>query len=653
MSGFGLIFSQQSGSVPPDSVQRIKQALFVHGPTSQNTESFACGALCSAKGQSISLEDMYDRQPVVHARFALVLSGRLNHRSTTGERLGKSSSQLGRISDSALALLAWERWGLDCTAHLFGPYCLAVLDRKDRILHLVRSSIGGPAIYYHEASALFYAATAPKAIHAASGLDRTLDETKLADVLVRNFDDVSRSLYKGISTLPLGQCIQVSEQGRKIGTIISNITPRPLKLKSDAAYVDAAWETFDRAIAGSLRGVTRPALTLSAGLDSSSVSVAVLEHLRRNNQPTTVSTYTHVPAKGWDGRVRGGKRIGDESGPVKAMGEMYPELDQAFIDSEGIPLDTDLEKIFLMSEMPPFAAINSYWVLDIYRAAAARGQKVILTGAGGNGTLSYGGRALLADLLRQGKLATLSKALANQSDNDAFLNGLYSRAIAANLPKPIARRIATWRGIKSEEGWSDHSAMHPDFARDMRVEDRATEFGHDHHQIGFNDHAAALKRMMQGGAVDYAQPVGDALEAIAGVQRRSPLMDETLIEFCLSIPIEQFCLHGEDRSLIKRMMTGRLPQDILAAPRGRQSADWHHRITADLNRYKTDIERLADDPDTARMFDIERLRTLLDTWPDHTPISKSDHPDFRLAHTGLIRAIAAGRFVHWVKGRNI
>ena len=653
MSGFGLIFSEEMGSIRPDAGTRMQQALFVHGPSGQKTESTALGVFCAVKGQSLTFEDMYDRQPIVTSSLILVFCGRLNHRSETANRLGLSTGNLGRMGDAALVQSAWERWGPDATEHLFGPYSIAALDRRERELFLVRSAIGGPAIYYHKSGQAFYAATAPKAIHAASGLERALDEIKLADLLVRNFEDASRSFYRHLSTLPLGKILKVTRAGQSIGDIRSNIRVEPLKLQSDTDYVDAAVERLDHAMESALRGVTKPAVTLSAGLDSSAVTVAAIDYLSVKGRSSPITTFTHIPAKGWDGRVRGEQRIGNESGPVKAMGEMYPELDQVFIDSEGTPLDIDLEKIFLLSEVPPFATMNSYWVLDIYRAAAARGQKIILTGAGGNATLSYGGRALLADLLRQGKLTTLSKALANQSDNDAFLNGLYSRAVAANLPRPLARRIATWRGTTSEDGWSTHSAMHPDFAQDMRVEERGTEFGHDHHQIGFNEYSTALRRMMQGGATDYAQPVGDALEAIAGVQRRSPLMDEKLIEFCLSIPIEQYCLDGEDRSLIKRMMRHRLPREILTASRGRQAADWHHRITANLSRYKTDIDRLADDPDTARMFDIERLRNLLNTWPDQTPVSKSDHPEFQLAQFGLIRAIAAGRFVHWVKGRNV
>ena len=59
------------------------------------------------------------------------------------------------------------------------------------------------------------------------------------------------------------------------------------------------------------------------------------------------------------------------------------------------------------------------------------------------------------------------------------------------------------------------------------------------------------------------------------------------------------------------------------------------RMTRDLPRYRQEIERMGDDADMAKRFDVPRLKALLDSWPDKTPLGTKDHPDATLAHIGL------------------
>ena len=59
-------------------------------------------------------------------------------------------------------------------------------------------------------------------------------------------------------------------------------------------------------------------------------------------------SFTSVPAAGWDGRAVGFRRVGDESGPVKKLAAMYPELDARLLDSSDLPIDHDLDKLILL-----------------------------------------------------------------------------------------------------------------------------------------------------------------------------------------------------------------------------------------------------------------------------------------------------------------
>ena len=61
------------------------------------------------------------------------------------------------------------------------------------------------------------------------------------------------------------------------------------------------------------------------------------------------------------------------------------------------------------------------------------------------------------------------------------------------------------------------------------------------------------------------------------------------------------------------------------------------------------LERWRDDPAVAGRLDLDRLLRAVDTWPERTPLSARDHPDWLLLRF-LPRALNAGRFIKWVEG---
>ena len=364
------------------------------------------------------------------------------------------------------------------------------------------------------------------------------------------------------------------------------------------------------------------------------------------------SVFTSVPAPGWDGTALGLRRAGDESGPVKALAAMYPRLDARLIDSADMAIDHDLDKILLLAETPPFGFKNLHWLINLHRLALKEGRNVILGGQSGNQTLSYSGKAIYPKLLRQGRWLKLLQELRGSDNRDTRLMGIYNRAVMPNLPGEFVERTGKFMRNRGHAGWIAHSAINPQYAGDMQVDQRAKELGWDTSYSGFTEPREMMAHMGTNGTHELGQTVRYAMEAMIGIQIRDPLGDRKLVEFCMGIPDEQFMKNGEGRRLIKRMMAKRLPPEILNAEQGRQAADWHMRMTRDLPRYKREIERLADDPEMKARFDVPRLLKLLNNWPDKTPLSLKDHPDAAIASLGLPRAIATSRYINWVKGKN-
>src|SRR5207237_10308740 len=94
-----------------------------------------------------------------------------------------------------------------------------------------------------------------------------------------------------------------------------------------------------------------------------------------------------------------------------------------------------------------------------------------------------------------------------------------------------------------------------------------------------------------------------------GLDHRDPMADRRLIEFCLSVPTDQFLRDGIQRSLARRALADRVPQEVLhTKDRGLQAIDWHESLTRSPARLADELERLAACGPAARARDIERLR---------------------------------------------
>jgi asparagine synthase (glutamine-hydrolysing) len=77
------------------------------------------------------------------------------------------------------------------------------------------------------------------------------------------------------------------------------------------------------------------------------------------------------------------------------------------------------------------------------------------------------------------------------------------------------------------------------------------------------------------------------------VDHRDPTADIRLLEFCLTIPTEQFLRDGIPRALARRALADRLPKQVLEEPRrGLQVADWHEDLTAVRDRIIDELDRL-------------------------------------------------------------
>ncbi|MCK0127768.1 asparagine synthetase B family protein [Erythrobacter sp. F6033] len=660
MASFAVILRKSNRPLTGDLTERMRSVLGVFGPDKDGVVSRGPIQMIWTQDVGFTPQDRWEEQPVVsHDRWHLLFVGFLMHREELADKVGLERAELTNIPDSKLVMMAWEKWGETCHDHLYGAYSFVVCDIANHTIIAKRGSEVSASIYYHEDDDRLILTTSTKAIFCDETVERKVDESRIADALVLNFENRTQSYFAGISILPSGHSMRANPHGLRVErTSYLDRTP-DVRFANDDDYVEAAGELLSRAVSSSMRSLKPPALMLSSGLDSASVAAVMIEHMAGSNATSDerLKAFTHVPAGYWDGSVRNGW-AGDESGPVKAMAALYPQLDVEFVGSELLPFDHGLDLVQSYADMPLRGLANLYWGREIDHKCLQSGRNVMLTGSSGNATLSFAMKSMIfGKLFRKGQWLRLLKEHhlsyhGNVPGPFSYLKRLTRQAILPNAPDSLFGLYARHRAPDKGKGFHAFSAINPDYAEEMGVRERMAEFGWDDGYRLPKDRKEMMRIMAERGGREEASALVEPYKAAAGTVTRDPLGDRKIVEFCYAIPDDQFCKDGTDRRLIKRMMADKLPSEVLNAPRGEQSADWHGRMGLDIERIDSELDRLSDDPMMAKRLDLKRLRKLTKNWPEKTPVSQSEFSEHLIARYAIGRAISVARFINQVEGKN-
>ena len=653
MTALAVVFRRDGRPVDQAGIGRIAGALGSFGNAKARLWQGGPTRLAFVSSGCFAPENTLDSQPVSAGGHRLLFDGILAYRGALIDALGLEPRRAAQLADSMLFARAWERWGADAALRAEGEFAAVIWDPRRRVLAAVCSPLNAPPLYYAIDRRRAIVATTPSAIFAWGDLPRTLDDEILASIMINDYGDGRATCYKGVRALLPGELLTVSPKAvrvRRYYTLAERAPP--VRLGDDADYVDAANELLRDAVASGMRAVETPAVSLSGGLDSSALTVTALDLLDARGDAAPLVSFTGTEAPGWDGRVKN-RHAGDVTRRALALGRMYPALDTRFLHlgDVGAEQAAQLEQRMIeLTALPMRSAWRLRGVHACARLVAKAGRNVLLDGTGGNSTLSHDGLARLASLLRAGRLPSLLRESAGGQKGRRLgrLSPVLHHGIYRNLPRRL--HGAMRRLVYGQRGWADSFAIHPDFARAMRVDERARESGNDPFERGGASVREVLLRRWEFAAAFHARrAIVRSMQAISGVQVRTPLADRRLVEWALGIPDEQHLRGGQSRRLMRRMMKGRLPPEILTGPRGRSSLDWHLHATRELPTIRARLERWRDEPGVAERIDLERLLRLVDAWPATTPVTRRDHPDHLFIRYGLDQALAVGRFIRWVE----
>jgi asparagine synthase (glutamine-hydrolysing) len=622
---------------------RMLNAQMVYG---REPERFWAGPAIALGQRMTKLlpEDDYDAQPVRGRESVLVGDLRLDNREELTAELGISAGRAKTMPDSALVLAAFERWDEDCCAHLVGDYAFAIWNERTHRLILARDIIGWRPLHFHRSENFFAFASMPKGLHALADIPRAPNEERVAELLTLLPQYGSTSFFVGIERVEPGHVMTITRSGfhkRRYW----NWNRRALSLRKPEDYVEGVRHHLEQAVKSQLRGRgNRVAACLSAGLDSS----AVVTTAARLLEPAggRVVAITAVPPGDYDVPAPE-RRLSDEGPLAAATAATYPNIEHVLVTSnDRTPLDT-LDKDFFLFDAPIMNLCVWLWGRIINDEVRARGLTVLLTGGMGNMTISYDGSERLAELVKSGRwLEWLRMMAAIRRAHHWRLRGALLATVAPWLPR------RTWKFLsriyyRESRDIQTYSAIHPQRLSELDLEARARAHGLDFTYRPWRDGVA--RRLWVLNRADVGNYHHGTL-AGWGIDVRDPTTDRRLIEFCLSVPTEQFFRNGVPRALARAALADRVPAEVLnERRRGLQAVDWHEGMTAARNQILDEIGRLEQNGPAVRALDLHRMRRLAENWPSEGWHREDIIEQYRLA---LLRGISVGHFLRRASGGN-
>jgi asparagine synthase (glutamine-hydrolysing) len=553
MSGIAGIIRFDGAPVEPGMVEKMTAAMAHRGPDGINhwvKGSVALGQ-CMLRTTPESLEE---RQPLGNEdeSLVLVMDGRVdNWEELRRELLGRGAVLRDR-SDAELVLRAYEEWGETCPDRIIGEYAFFIWDARQKRLFAARDAAGTRHFYYHAGNGWFGFASEIKGLLALKRIEPRLNESRLLDYLVVEFDrdDEVGTFYQGINRMPAGHAMTVTERGVKTWRHWNpgNLPERRFASLDECA--EAFLEQLRIAVKCRLRSIGPVGAMLSGGLDSSSI-VGLISKEFRDELRQPLRTFSLI-------------REDRENCPDwLSIREMLKEgwLEPTIITS-AIPHQfcrTFLDHISNADE--PFVFTHGLNEFLIYKTAHENGCRVVLDGMAGD-LLFYGYDRTL-DSIFQRKTFKQIPAMLAAYHRHGIKHGIRKlarrslRSVTPERARAIYRRYRDKRLVLGD----GLKLLHREIAKHLlttRYDQRNQVAGHlksDNDQI---DHA----RNFTSGLLSFAHEVYGQIALSSGVEPRSPFSDRRMIEFAIQMPVEAKLFTPWYKHVLRKSMDGVLPEEV-------------------------------------------------------------------------------------------
>ena len=227
-------------------------------------------------------------QPMISAngRFVIIYNGEVYSHQPIAAELAARGYHFRGHSDTEVILNSFAENGIEPTLkRMIGMFAIALWDRRERSLILIRDRLGIKPLYWAKFGKLFLFGSELKALRAHPGWTAQIDRNAVAAFMRHNYIPAPHTIYSGVHKLEPGSILTLPWQGEprisrfwNARTIARNGLLNPLD-GNDAELTEQLEALLQDAVARRMIADVPLGAFLSGGVDSSTV-VALMQQAR-------------------------------------------------------------------------------------------------------------------------------------------------------------------------------------------------------------------------------------------------------------------------------------------------------------------------------------------------------------------------------------
>lgn len=453
----------------------------------------------------------------------------------------------------------------------FEPFAHVIVDHHTQEIVLVRDHLGvQPLYYWYQSGQCIFGDTIPDILQQLPSTP-ALNEEELTALFLECSLYSDQTFYQGIYRVEPGHIIYIKPTGQVQKKAFWQLMPEgeTLYYQHEAEYLEHFSELMREAVSLATRGQTKVALEYSGGMDCSAIYCTAAE------QGLRPDLIMHAP-------IAGSQAASYNDTVEKAFLAHYHIQNVQRITAESFDPLAVFQK-YAHWFAGPAPHIFYTFANNIHQAVAKGGYPILLSGFGGDQGVSahMPPRFVLPELLKQKEYRQAWDYLGSpispfqqplQSIRRLQALAQYTHPLAYTLQLKLRNTACRLRNVfKGAETQLS-----------LQTEPYFTQY--------YPSHRAALWSLLQGPLshevrmrIEYSSIVSKKL----GFAYRYPLLYPKLLEFFLSLPLEQKRHQGISRYLMRRYMAQYLPAHIFDQY---QKQAGLHILPATWEKYQSNVK---------------------------------------------------------------
>ncbi len=206
--------------VTPEQLKKMNDTMYHRGPDDSGQEIYGMrgGYQVGFAQRRLSIMDLsaLGHQPMhsPDGRVSVVCNGEIYNFKELREELADYPFRSN--CDTEVIIAAYLKWGASCVNRFNGMFAIALFDREEEAVYLIRDRIGKKPLYYwYEREELVFASEL-KPIMACPDFHAVIDRGVLSRYLFQQYINAPESVYENVYKLPPGAILKFC--GGKIST---------------------------------------------------------------------------------------------------------------------------------------------------------------------------------------------------------------------------------------------------------------------------------------------------------------------------------------------------------------------------------------------------------------------------------------------------